>query len=304
MKTKNTDPLISIIVLAFNSAKYILETLESIRLQTYQHIELIVSDDASSDDTVTICQQWLAANTGRFIRTELITIAENTGTTASCNRGLRASQGEWIKYIAGDDALLEKCIEINVQYANANEGINCIHSECEHYEDNFSPENFRGYFKKSHHRFCQSNITAKEQHHLLLNRNNGVSAPTVFMKTTAVRNVGGFDERMRLLEDTPLWIKLTEAGYKFYYLEEATAKYRMHSASIQRNGRPYMSISFANELIKFDRIYKQGKVNIYVYHKRLAILNMIIGFNKAGLNSHSLPSSIIFKILDKLLKIG
>ena len=83
----------------------------------------------------------------------------------------------------------------------------------------------------------------------MFTRNNGVRAPTIFFKKSVLIGVGGFDENMRLLEDTPLWIRLTEAGHKIHYLESATVKYRMHSSSIQRNGKPHMSSSFVNELI-------------------------------------------------------
>ena len=55
-------PLVSIIVITYNSAKYVLETLESAKNQTYQNIELIISDDCSIDNTVDICTRWLNEN--------------------------------------------------------------------------------------------------------------------------------------------------------------------------------------------------------------------------------------------------
>ncbi len=299
----NTQPLVSIIVITYNSARHVLETLESARVQTYNNIELIITDDCSTDNTVSVCKKWLEDNSDRFFRIELVTTPVNTGTPANCNRGLKAAQGEWLKYIAGDDALLDICIEENLKYSTTNTDVSCIHSDCEQYEDNFAPENFMGNFKTSHKRFSQSDITAKEQHHLLLTRSPGVSAPTVFVKRAVIISVGGFDERMSLLEDTPLWINLTQAGNKIHYLELATAKYRMHSSSVQRIGKPHMSTKFANELIRFDRIYKKGRVNLFVYGKRLAILKLIVALNKANLNNNSLFSRISFKILDKILKI-
>ena len=56
-------PSISIVVVTFNSEKYVLETLESIKSQNYKGaMELIVSDDGSSDDTVSICEKWILSN--------------------------------------------------------------------------------------------------------------------------------------------------------------------------------------------------------------------------------------------------
>ncbi len=56
---KSRETLVSIVVITYNSAKFILETLESSKAQTYKNIELIISDDCSTDNTVEICQQWI-----------------------------------------------------------------------------------------------------------------------------------------------------------------------------------------------------------------------------------------------------
>ena len=104
------DCLVSCTVLAYNSASTILEALESIKAQTYQNIELIVSDDCSTDDTVELCRKWIAQNSDRFVRVELITVDHNTGVCANSNRVLRACKGLWRKGIAADDKLLPNCV--------------------------------------------------------------------------------------------------------------------------------------------------------------------------------------------------
>lgn len=53
------NPLVSVIVITYNSSKYVLETLNSVAAQTYDNIELIISDDCSVDNTVEICRNWL-----------------------------------------------------------------------------------------------------------------------------------------------------------------------------------------------------------------------------------------------------
>ena len=55
----NNQPLVSVPVITYNSAKFVLETLESIKAQTYQNIELVISDDCSTDNTVQICRDWV-----------------------------------------------------------------------------------------------------------------------------------------------------------------------------------------------------------------------------------------------------
>jgi alpha-1,3-rhamnosyltransferase len=68
------QPLVSIVVITYNSSDYVLETLESAKDQTYKNIELIISDDCSTDNTVEICKNWLEENKERFKHTELITV--------------------------------------------------------------------------------------------------------------------------------------------------------------------------------------------------------------------------------------
>ena len=103
MPTNNV--LVSVVVLTYNSSTTIIETLNSVKEQTYSNIELIITDDASSDTTIDICRQWLDLNGKYFFNFCLITVEFNTGLPANCNRALNASKGEWIKFIAGDDSL-------------------------------------------------------------------------------------------------------------------------------------------------------------------------------------------------------
>ena len=106
--------LVSIVVITYNSVRFVLETLESIKKQTYNNIELIISDDASTDRTVEVCKTWIDDNYRRFKRTKLITVHRNTGIPANFNRGVMAAKGAWIKTIAGDDVLYQNCILDNL----------------------------------------------------------------------------------------------------------------------------------------------------------------------------------------------
>ena len=104
-------PLVSIIVISYNSSKYVLETLESAKAQTYQNLELIISDDCSTDNTVKLCDTWLKDNKSRFTKTKLITVEKNLGIPKNCNRALYTAEGDWTKLIAGDDILMPNCVK-------------------------------------------------------------------------------------------------------------------------------------------------------------------------------------------------
>lgn len=101
---------VSVIVITYNSSKYVLETLESVKDQDYPNIELIVSDDCSTDDTFEICKKWVDENKSRFSRATVVQTEKNGGICVNYNRGLKEVQGEWVKYIAGEDILMPNCI--------------------------------------------------------------------------------------------------------------------------------------------------------------------------------------------------
>lgn len=113
---KDTSPLVSVCVVTYNSAEFIIETLESIKSQTYKKMELIISDDCSSDNTVELCEEWIEKNESYFFRTEILTVNKKTGSRANVKRVEEKTKGKYNKVIAGDDYIdakyIEKCVEV------------------------------------------------------------------------------------------------------------------------------------------------------------------------------------------------
>ena len=135
-------PLVSIIVVTYNSSKYILETLESAKDQTYKNIELIVTDDSSKDNTVELCKEWMQKNSARFVRTEVITVPQNSGIAANCNRGVNAAEGTWVKFIAGDDILTVDCVDAFVDFVKLNKEAMVVESKSLFFRYTFDESNF------------------------------------------------------------------------------------------------------------------------------------------------------------------
>ena len=227
------NPLVSIIVVTFNSSKYILETLESAKAQTYQNIELIISDDCSKDDTVNICLEWLEKNGKRFIKTEVITAHVNTGTAPNLNRGILASSGDWIKVFAGDDVLESDLLFNYVEYIRENPNAEVLHSKVIAYRDVFSEDNIIPSEDASNFKINKPGITPREQFEILL-RASLIGSPTVMIKTSVFEKLGLFDERFPLWEDRPMFLKITNNNIKMYFLNIFGAKYRVRENSVAR----------------------------------------------------------------------
>jgi len=98
--------LVSIIIPAYNAAQTIVETLDSVFAQTYKNLEVIVINDGSIDDTLTILE-----NYPNFINVVSI---ENKGVSHARSLGLKYAKGEYIQYLDADDLLIPEKIEIQL----------------------------------------------------------------------------------------------------------------------------------------------------------------------------------------------
>lgn len=101
----DTQPLVTIIVPAYNHEKYIDEALDSIEQQTYPHIQVIVLDDSSKDATLQCAQAWQQRNATkkRFPYVHVEQNTQNLGAHATINRGLAMAQGDWLTILNSDD---------------------------------------------------------------------------------------------------------------------------------------------------------------------------------------------------------
>jgi len=98
-------PLISFIVTSFNYENYVIKTLESIKNQTYENIEIIIVDDKSSDNSVEKIKKFIEGNKGLSIK--LIEHTENKGQMATMQTGLKQAQGQFVSFIDSDDILVK-----------------------------------------------------------------------------------------------------------------------------------------------------------------------------------------------------
>lgn len=215
---KEENPLVSIIVITYNSSKFVLETLESAKAQTYRNIELIVSDDCSTDNTVEICRQWVEENNERFARTEIITSEKNTGIAPNCNRGLRKAEGEWVKLIAGDDKLFEHAIFELVSQTKKLNSIDIL----------FCNISINGNRNQISTEIISLLSKPKPKQYKILLKRNIFPAPGSFIKKALLNELGGFDERYPLLEDYPFLLKAMKRGADFFYLNLPLIYYRVH----------------------------------------------------------------------------
>jgi glycosyltransferase involved in cell wall biosynthesis len=109
---KKGHPKVSLGIPVFNGENFIAYALDSLLAQTFQDIEIIISDNASTDNTEEICQQYAAMDSRiRYIRNKI-----NLGASKNFNQLFETSRGEYFKWAAHDDLcapeFLEQCVKI------------------------------------------------------------------------------------------------------------------------------------------------------------------------------------------------
>lgn len=238
--------LVSICVVTYNNEKYIVETLESIKNQTYREVELIVSDDNSSDNTVAKVSKWIESNKGRFVNVELIVSNKNTGVTANCNRAVKCAKGQFIKII-GDDLLKHNYIEKCVDFFNSNSEAEVLCTEMDYFypEEKFEflqpPINF-DFFK----------LSAQEQKKYVKSKNiPHYPTPSIIYKRSIFNKVGFFDESIPMWEDGPMYFKLAINEIKVHMLNESLVDYRLLKKSLSNTCTKIMKKNFALYGIKY-----------------------------------------------------
>ncbi len=280
--------LVSIAVVTYNSSKTVIETLDSIYNQTYSNIELIISDDCSKDDTVAICRKWLDEHAKQFVRTEILTVEQNTGVSANVNRAEAACYGVWIKGIAGDDILLPNCIQTYMDYVTEHPEAVSVFSKMIAFrgdgeERQIVPLPLQYEF---------FNWSIEEQYRFLIFEQNHVPAPAAFYNRKKVQELGiTNDERIPMMEDWPKWVNYLKKGVRFDFINEELVMYRQSEASISTSS--VRSKAYIQSLALFY---------LYYQHEEFWKVDKLLSTKKYINAKKQLHDNLFWKILNRGIK--
>lgn len=280
---KNKE-LISVVVAVYNSGKFIQETLESIYAQSYENIELIICDDYSSDNTIEIINSWLKdIKQDRFYKINLIERKKNVGLTKNINFGVKSSHGKWIKCLGGDDILTNDCLDILLSSCINDTDI--IFGKINHFyiKDNkkfflceTSSEKLKNKFKLNKKDFFYSLI-----------EESFLPAPAAMFSKKLWDELGGFNERYKMVEDWPFWLKAVQQKKNIKFIDKIVLLYREHEDSITAKKLTGIDDNVGNQaridIINFSyhfrkkyikNIFKKWEViNLYHTQKILSMRN-------------------------------
>lgn len=213
------SPLVSVICLCYNQAKFVELAIESVLSQSYEHVELIIVDDASTDGSQQMISDKIKS-TGLIITT--IFNNDNLGNCKAFNIGFRASKGEYLIDLAADDVLLKDRIKIGIeQLESLPQHFGVQYCEAEIIDDKGIP--------------IPGPTTLKPEKHdgeiyESLIRYYWINPASMLIKRSVLELLDGYDETLSY-EDFDFWIRSARA-YRYAYTNEVLVQKRKVKTSL------------------------------------------------------------------------
>jgi glycosyltransferase involved in cell wall biosynthesis len=211
-------PKVSIHIISFNQRQYIAEAIESALGQDYENLEVVVSDDGSTDGTAEI----IASYQRRFpMRLVSLLSQVNVGVTRNANRGLRLCSGKYIAFQGGDDVLLPGKVSAQVQWMEQYENrVLCGHQVEVFYQNNSRPP-------RSYSRFLPEGRGPDA----VIRKGVPYSATSIMVRADRIP-AHGFDESLGTVSDHMMWIEVLVGGGAYGYVKGTYSRYRRHSTNV------------------------------------------------------------------------
>lgn len=227
-------PLVSICIPTYQGEKFIKEALSSVLLQTYSHIEIIFSDDASTDKTVEIAKLFKEKSSFNF---EIIT-HKQFGLVHNWNFCVSQAKGKYIKFLFQDDLLEPDCVKQMVELAEQNDNIGLVFSPRGMIlaEDADSDPGCVGVYQEcgNLHKAWSCLKPIQSGQELLLDPNlikdpiNKIGEPSsVLIRKQVFDEVGLFDSNLYQLIDVDMWFRIM-SRYKIGFVDKTLSHFRIH----------------------------------------------------------------------------
>ena len=212
------QPLVSIVLVAYNHARYVDAALHSARQQTYPNIEIIVVDDGSTDGTTQICAHHAASDA----RIHFIA-QSNQGLSRALNQGLQAVTGHYVAMLASDDAFVPDKTTQQVQALAHNGALGGVFTYVDYINDQgISVAGLGALFNTAY---------TPEQLVRQMMVANVLCATSVMLRTDMVRQVGLFATDLNYTQDYDYWLRLLLHG-PLLVLPEKLTRYRVHATNL------------------------------------------------------------------------
>ncbi|HVF45540.1 MAG TPA: glycosyltransferase family A protein [Pyrinomonadaceae bacterium] len=228
--TPGPGPLVSVVVPTYNYGRFIGQTLENLRAQTYGRWECVVVDDGSTDDTAEVVARFAESEPRvRYVR------QRNQRQSVAKNTGLAATSGEYVQFLDADDLIEPLKFERQVEFMESHGEADLVYGGVRFFHTERPGERLHAMFGED--RPWMPEVSGSGRAVLLpLVRQNIMVINAPLVRRSVVDDVGPFDPVLTPVEDWDYWIRCAMAGKRFEFrdFEGTHALVRAHGVSASR----------------------------------------------------------------------
>lgn len=210
------NPLVSVAIITFNQEDFIIEAIESVLIQDYKNIEIIIADDASTDNTPEIIKNY-QLKYPEIIKPVLA--PRNLGITGNSNAAFFACEGKYIAWLGGDDVFLPGKLSKQISFMESESQCAICYHDLEIFES--TSNEILGYLNVKH----EGDIKTMIRYGCF---NGGCS--------TMVRREccpdDGFNQFIPVASDWLHWIDCLKHGGTIKHVPGVLARYRRHASNV------------------------------------------------------------------------
>lgn len=227
-ESSDPSPLISVLLASYNHERFVGEAIRSALEQTLADLELIIIDDASTDGSVAVIEQFSDPRI-RFVRHE-----RNRGIGVTKNEAFTMARGTYVAILNSDDAWLPDKLHKQVQVFADRPELGAVFTGAQVIDENGEP--FREKSHPYYSIFDQPNRSRPEWLNYFFHRGNCLCAPSALMPRERLLEVGYYDKRLHQLCDMDLWVRIC-MRHPIWIHPERLTRFRVLQDEANASGR-------------------------------------------------------------------
>jgi glycosyltransferase involved in cell wall biosynthesis len=303
-------PLVTIICLCYNHARFLKDAVDSVIAQTYKEIELIIVDDKSSDNSIEIIQKIIE----KYPFIESIKNEHNVGMCRSFNKALVTAKGEFIIDLAADDMMVPERVEEQVKaFSRLSELYGVVYSDA--YIVNEGGKKKNTFYRRNTLGELSTTVPKGDVFKELIHSYK-ICSPTIMVRKKLLDELGGYDERLSY-EDYDFFVR-SSREYRYYFIDQPlTLKREVEGSDSSSWYKKGMNVHLSSTLIVCgkalwlcrDKEERKALLHSVRYHFRQSyFLNNFTLAEKyfeliASMGSKSVTDRIILLLTEKKISV-
>jgi glycosyltransferase involved in cell wall biosynthesis len=247
----DSRPLVSICIPTYNGEKWLRDCLNSALAQTYDQLEILILDDVSRDETVSIARSFNDA------RIHVSINRQNRGLVGNWNESVRLAQGSLIKFLFQDDTLYPECIEKMVEVFAAHPHLGLVFARRDIVVEPDAPaelaQELLSNYCEPHLKFATLKEVTPGRELFAEHFRSGLylsciaEPPSTLIRKTVFQELGLFNPRLHQICDIEMWLRIM-FFYDIGFVDENLLSYRFH-------GQAATASNHATGKNKYDRFW-------------------------------------------------